>query len=261
MRRPALHHLTGPVDTSAWAHPYPTGLFSPTFYASGDPDPAGDPANPPAGGPDPTDPPKPKPPNPSANRPGLADGELVVTREWLDQKFAVEKDSGRRNGNQRLASDLGFEDVKAMRTYVEAQRQAEQAQLSETERRARELEDRERKLVEKETQAAARECVANRRSILVGLGATGTDLDDATALLRVENDATDDDVTAAAEALKARRPELFGVRPAGDPAQLPPAPGGAPAGGPPARQAPTGKPGDRGREMARLRGHKPPAAA
>lgn len=254
MRRPALHHPTASVGNSGWARPYPTGLFSDVFYM-GDP---ADPAVPPAGDPDPTDPPKPKAPG---TRPGPAEGELIVRSDWLEQKFATEKDSGRRNGNQRLASDLGFEDVNGLRRYVEEQKKAEQAQLSETERRAKELEDRERAVVAKEAQATARERVASRRAILVGLGATGADLDDATALLRVENDATDDDVTAAAEALKGRRPELFGARPAADPSlQLPPAPGGAPAGGPPARQAPTGKPGDRGREMARLRGHKSAAA-
>ncbi|WP_093804013.1 DUF4355 domain-containing protein [Streptomyces sp. Wb2n-11] len=252
MRRPALDRITGPVDTTAWAHPYPAAP-SPRFST-----PPATPAgcrDPPAGDTDPADPPKPKAP---ATRPGPADGELIVRSDWLEQKLTAEKDSGRRNGNQRLASDLGFDDVNSLRQYVEDKKKAEQAQLSETERRAKELEDRERKLAEKETQAAARERVANRRAILVGLGATGTDLDDATALLRVDNDASDDDVTAAAEALKARRPELFGVRPQTDPAapQLPPAPGGAPAGGAPARQATTGKPGDRGREMARLRGHK-----
>ncbi|MFF2731787.1 hypothetical protein ACFVS9_28250 [Streptomyces sp. NPDC058008] len=206
---------------------------------------------------DPANLPKPKPP---ATRPGPADGELIVRSDWLEQKLTAEKDSGRRNGNQRLAADLGFDDVNGLRDYVAAQKAAEQAQLSETERRAQELEERERRLAEKETLAAALVTTATRRATLVGLGATGADLDDATALLRVDNDATDDDVTAAAEALKSRRPELFGVRQV-DPAslQLPPAPGGAPAGGPPARQTPTGKPGDRGREMARLRGHKPAA--
>jgi len=250
MRRPTQHHST-PATHTAWAHPY-TGIAAlGVFYNDG-----GDPAEPPAD--DPVNPPKPKAP---ATRPGPADGELIIRTDWLEQQLTAEKDSGRRNGNQRLAADLGFEDVNGLRQYVEDKKKAEQAQLSETERRAQELEERERRLAEKETLAAARERVANRRAILVGLGATGADLDDATALLRVENDATDDDVTAAAEALKTRRPELFGVRTQPDPAapQLPPAPGGAPAGGPPARQTPTSKPGDRGREMARLRGHKPAA--
>ncbi|MFF4338095.1 hypothetical protein [[Kitasatospora] papulosa] len=256
MRRPTQHHSI-PAAQSAWVHPYAGITSHSVFYNDGGDPPSGDASTAPAGG-DQASTPKPKAP---ATRPGPADGELIVRSDWLEQKLTAEKDSGRRNGTQRLAADLGFDDVNTLRQYIEDKKKAEQAQLSETERRAQELEERERKLAEKETLAAARERVATRRAILVGLGATGTDLDDATALLRVENDATDDDVTAAAEALKTRRPELFGIRTQTDPApqQLPPAPGGAPAGGPPARQAPTGKPGDRGREMARLRGHKPAA--
>ncbi|MFB8122131.1 hypothetical protein ACFVG1_13165 [Streptomyces bacillaris] len=252
MRRPQLHR---PTPRNTWAHPYTGTLAMAVFYNDGGDPPADAPGNdaPPKPGP-----PKPKPPVPVSDRPGLQDGELVVHKDWLEQKLTVEKDAGRRNGNQRLADDLGFDDVKAMRAYVEEKRKADQAQLSETERRAQELAEREQQLAAREAQAAARELVANRRALLVGLGATGADLDDATALLRVANDATDAEVEAAAEALKQRRPELFGARPTA-PQQLPPAPHGAPAGTPPSRQSGTSKPGDRGREMARLRGHKPAA--
>ncbi len=74
-------------------------------------------------------------------------------------------------------------------------------------------------------------------------------------------DADEQTVAEAASKLKARRPELFGTSPAPQPHQMPPAPGGAPAGGPPPRQVPAGKPGDRGREMARLRGKVRDSAA
>ncbi|WP_327260028.1 hypothetical protein [Streptomyces sp. NBC_01240] len=257
MRRPALHHPNR-AEASTWAHPYTVGVFSPVFYASGDPaddsaDPGSDPGTPtpiPA-------PPKPKPPVPAADRPGLQDGELVVHKDWLEQKLTVEKDAGRRNGNQRLASDLGFDDVKAMRAYVEDKRKADQAQLSDTERRTQELEQREQEIATREAQAAAREHAANRRAVLVGLGATGADLDDATALLRVANDATDEDVQAAAEALRERRPELFGARSAPAQGVAPPAPTGLPAAGVPRPGASQPKPGERGLAMLKRRGKVP----
>lgn len=248
MRRPALHHPH--PATPGWAHPYAPNPA--LCYADGGEE---RPAEPPT----PADVAArvtPQSADTKPVRPGENDDELIVRRDWLDQKFAMEKDSGRRNGNQRLASDLGFDDVNSLRKYVTDAREAEKAQLSAAERREQELAERERLLVEKEAQAAAAVHAANRRAVLVGLGATGDDLDDATALLRVANDASDDEVRAAAEALKERRPELFGVRPqAAAPSSLPPAPGGAPAGGPPSRPASTARPGDRGREMARIRGH------
>ncbi|WP_031186363.1 hypothetical protein [Streptomyces sp. NRRL S-1896] len=253
MRRPQLHR---PTPNHTWAHPYAGPIAMAVFYNDGGDPPPGAPAN--DDTPKPA-PPKPKPPVPASDRPGLQDGELVVHKDWLEQKLTVEKDAGRRNGNQRLADDLGFGDVKEMRAYVEEKRKADQAQLSETERLTQELAEREQQLATREAQAAARELAANRRALLVGLGATGADLDDATALLRVANDATDTEVEAAAEALKQRRPELFGARPQAPQQQLPPAPHGAPAGTPPSRQSGGSKPGDRGREMARLRGHKPAA--
>ncbi|MFJ5294557.1 hypothetical protein [Streptomyces sp. NPDC088348] len=248
MRRPAQHHPTR-VDTTAWAHPYPTGPFSPLFYADGGP--ADISADEPV-----TDTPKPGPP---AGR--------TFTQDELTALAAKEKAQGVRAGareaSEKIAADLGFTNLDDAKAFIEEGRKAKEAQLSEQEKREQALADREAKADAREKAAAERERIANRRAILVGLGATGVDLEDAVALLRVPDDADDNAITEAAEALKGRRGELFGAARQADsnPTQLPPAPGGSPAGGPPARQAPTGKPGDRGREMARLRGHKPPAAA
>ncbi|MFJ1900527.1 hypothetical protein [Streptomyces sp. NPDC088115] len=213
------------------------------FYNDGGDPPAGDPA--------PTDPPKPTPP-----------AQRTFTQAEVEALAAKEKAQGKRSAAKEFAEKHGFTTIEDAETFIAAARQSQEAALSEQEKRERALADREARADAREKAAADRERVANRRSILVGLGSTGEDLEDAAALLRVADDADDSTINAAAEALKARRPELFGAaRPAADPTapQLPPAPGGAPAGGPPARQTPTGKPGDRGREMARLRGHKPAA--
>ncbi|PBC72255.1 MULTISPECIES: hypothetical protein [unclassified Streptomyces] len=237
MRRPALHHPH--PATTGWSHPYAPNPA--ICYADGGDDPA---PTPPAA----AEAPKPAPP-----------AGKIFTQDEVAALAAKEKSQGERAGARKALEDFaaanGFKNADDAKAFIEAARQAQQDALSEEEKRRAELERREQELATRESAAIARERNANRRAVLAGLGATGDDLDDAAALLRVEDDADDTAVQEAAAKLKERRPELFGVRPAPAPSSLPPAPGGAPAGGPPARPASTGKPGDRGREMARIRGH------
>lgn len=238
MRRPAQHHPTRATAT-AWAHPYPTGLFSPLFYASGDP------GEPPPAIPPVVDPPKPGPP---AGR--------TFTQDELTALAAKEKAQGERAGGraalEKAATDLGFTNFDDVKAFVEEGRKIKEAQLSEQEKKERELADREARAEARERAAELRERIANRRAVLVGLGATGDDLEDAVALLRVPDDADDATIAEAAAALKERRGELFGAAPATPPpGQLPPAPGGSPAGGPPPRTPALGK--DAVKEAARQR--------
>ncbi|MEU7435745.1 hypothetical protein AB0B07_33630 [Streptomyces sioyaensis] len=237
MRRPALHHPH--LATTGWSHPYAPNPA--ICYADGGKDPT------PEGGAA-VEPPKPAPP-----------AGKVFTQDEVAALAAKEKSQGERAGARKALEDFaaanGFKNADDAKAFIDAARQAQQDALSEEEKRRAELERREAELTARESAAIARERNANRRAVLVGLGATGEDLDDAAALLRVEDNADDTAIQEAAAKLKERRPELFGVRPAPAPSSLPPAPGGAPAGGPPARPASTGKPGDRGREMARIRGH------
>jgi hypothetical protein len=220
MRRPALHHPhTGPAQPG-WSHPYAPSPFSPVFYNDGgDPDPATPPA---------ADPPKPGPPP-----------TRTFTQDEVTSLAAKEKAQGERAGARRaleeFAAEYGFSNVDDTKAFIEAARKAEQDALSEREKREQALAKREQQLAEREAAAVARERDANRRAVLVGLGATGDDLDDAAALLRVADDADDAAVQEAAAKLKERRPELFGVTPPAPQTTPPPAPGGAPAGGPPPR--------------------------
>jgi hypothetical protein len=241
MRRPAQHRQH-PADPTAWARPY-TGLTGlAVFYNDG-----GDPPTPPAGDPAPADPPKPGPP-----------AQRTFTQAEVEALAAKEKAQGKRSAAKEFAEKHGFNSIEDAETFIAAARKAEEDSLSEQQKREKALADREAAADARERAAIARERAANQRAVLVGLGATGVDLEDAAALLRVADDADDATIAEAAAKLKERRPELFGVTPATDPTapQLPPAPGGAPAGGPPSRQSATGKPGDRGREMAKLRGHQ-----
>jgi len=243
MRRPAQHR-PGLAAVHGWAHPYTGAHALAVFYNDGGntpPAPAGEPPKP---GP---------PPTPAA----------TFTQEELERIAAKEKSQGERAGARKALEDFaaehGFSNVDDAKAFIEAARKAEDAKKTQDEKRQEELDRREQELSAREKAAVARERAAIRKAALVQLGATGTDLEDALALLerdlRETPDADESAVQAAAAALKERREALFGVTPAAQPAaQLPPAPGGAPAGGPPPRQTPTGKPGDRGREMARLRG-------
>ncbi|MDH2389366.1 hypothetical protein QCN29_11290 [Streptomyces sp. HNM0663] len=186
---------------------------------------------------------------------------VTIPQEELSRRFAREKDQGRRAGVRDLLSQLGFESAKALTEYVQAQREAdqqqkdaEQARLSEAERREQTAAERERQAQEREAAAVARERDAARRAVLVGLGATGTELEDAVVLLGrlVDQDADDTALTRAADELKERRPELFGQRapqppaapPSGSPSNIPGRSGGAPP-----------RPGQLGLDIARRRGH------
>ncbi|WP_399559274.1 hypothetical protein OH809_45030 (plasmid) [Streptomyces sp. NBC_00873] len=214
MRRPTQHHNI-PAST-VWAHPYTgvTGLG--VFYNDGG---AGDASDPAGAG---SEPPKPAPP-----------AQRTFTQAEVEALAAKEKAQGKRSAAKELAEKLGFTSIEDTEAFVAAARQAKEAQLTEQEKRERDLADREAKAEAREKAAEARERAANRRAVLVGLGATGDDLDDASALLRVPDDADEATLQEAADKLKSRRPELFGATPQPAAAALPPAPAGAPAGGPP----------------------------
>jgi hypothetical protein len=179
---------------------------------------------------------------------------LLLTRE---------KDQGRQAALRALAVEAGLDpesvDTDQLKTVLADAKKLKEAQLSEEQRRTAEFEQREKAVTAKETAAQQTEAKAkqrlqeaNRSATLVTLGATGQDLEDALLLLNKaledDEDADDTAVTKAADALKKRRPLLFGVP---EQPKTPPAPSGSPAGSPPQRPAPTGKPGDAGRAMAK----------
>ncbi|MFI1733980.1 hypothetical protein ACH40E_33160 [Streptomyces acidicola] len=200
---------------------------------------------------------------PDAQAAGEASGSAMVTipQDELSRRFAREKDQGRRAGVRDLVGQLGFESAKALTEYIESQRHAEQqhkdaeeARLSEVERREQAAAERERQAQQRESAATAREREAARRAVLVGLGTNGAELEDAVVLLarEIEPDADDATLTQAAEELKQRRPELFGVRTSQAPA---PPPSGSPSNVPSRSGSTPPRPGQFGLDIARRRGH------
>lgn len=235
MRAPAQHRRPALTAAPGWAHPY-TGIAGlAVFHADGG------------------DPPTPADIPPKRTTPAVSDGDTVVMpQEKFTQNMTEQRRRGRHAAYREIAEAAGidfdvdtFDPKKFAEQFKEAQA-ARQALLTEEQRRAEELAQKEQMLAAREQAAAQREAEAARlarevkvRAALVRLGATGDDLDDAAALMRIADDADDDAITQAAEALKARRGELFGATPAPAPSPLPPAPGGAPAGGSTPRPAPS----------------------
>jgi hypothetical protein len=177
--------------------------------------------------------------------------EKTFTQDQVSALLAREKQQGGRAAVKEVLEQLGFAKTEELISFVQTQRQAEAAALSEVQRREREAEQKALEAERRLAEAASRERAAVRRAALVGLGATGDDLVDAEALLKavLPDDADEQAVQEAAEALKQRRPSLFGAAPV-----PPPAPGGSPAGGAPRRMAPM-RPGQAGIDMARRRGY------
>ncbi|MFK0279835.1 hypothetical protein ACIQVL_05080 [Streptomyces sp. NPDC090499] len=177
--------------------------------------------------------------------------QVTVTQDRLGKMLTREKAQGERAAVKRLLVTLGFDSPKALTEFVTAQRGAQRAALSEVERREKAAQDRELQAARREELATERERAALRRAALVALGAVGDDLVDAERLLAVdEEDADEAQIQSAAEALRIRRPELFGeLRTA-----VPAAPAGAPAGRGPTRTTAVSRPGAAGLEVAKRRG-------
>lgn len=286
MRRPAQHHL-GPVARTAWAHPY-TGVMALSVFYNG---PAGTVPPAPAA---PAAPPTPTPADiaaragqqppatPPAPVPATGDDAVLLdhgtgapmTQGAFTRIMARENSKGRRAAFREIADAAGIPfdpdsfDPKKFGTLLKDAEATRQQTLSDEQRRAEELDRREQELQSKLDAAAQREAEAAKRDrdslirqALVSLGATGADLVDAAALLRVPDDADAAAITKAAEELKARRAEMFGGTAA--PQTLPPAPSGAPASGGAPRQPTPGKDAvkDAARQRAERMGLRRPDAA
>jgi hypothetical protein len=287
MRRPAQHHF-GPTATPGWAHPY-TGLPGiAVFYNDG-------------GGQQPPAPPAPPAPSPAdlAARgqqqpvPGpqpVIDREtgVAMTQDRFTKIMTRQYEKSRSAAYRELAESLGLPynpetfDPDTFKATLKEGQDARQQQLTDEQRNAEHLakqqqalqDDRTKVDQEKAALAAERRALA-REQALTRLGAldvtdeqgtvTAPNLQDALAMLERDlRDTPDADAAAvatAAEALKKRRPELFGTPAA--PQTLPPAPSGGPAGGNAPRQPAGGKDAvrDEARKIAERMGYRKPEAA
>lgn len=255
MRRPTQPAARTPHGT--WSHPY-TGIQAfAVFYNDGG-------ATPPAGTaggapqvPTPADlAARTAPSAPAAPQDYLVDKDtgLAMTQDRFNVIMTRENAKGRRNLLRELAGASGLEidvdnfDPKAFGAALKAAEEARKAKLTAEQQaaeavtaREQAIQARENEIAAREQAAAARERETTVRAELARHGAHGDDQDDAYSLLKdkLAADADAAALAAAATALKERRPALFGAAPTLQ--TLPPAPSGAPAGGPPARTPAGGK--------------------
>lgn len=276
MRRPAQQQY-GPTARTAWAHPYRGIRGLEVFYNDGGQG-GGTPA---PAVPSPADvaarasqQPPATPPAPAAPATDPDEEKVTFTQRRLNVIMKDEKEEGRRAAYRAIAEAAGidpeaFDPNKFGEVFKQAE-QARQQHLSEEQRRTEELQ-RQAQAVQADqakVEKAQEQLDADRRALareqaLTRLGAldvlddqgqvTAPNLQDALALLerdlRDNPDADSAALTAAADALKKRRPEFFGA--ASAPQTLPPAPSGGPAGGNAPRQPTPGK--DAVKEAARKR--------
>ncbi|MGA5670067.1 hypothetical protein ACPCTG_31875 [Streptomyces pseudogriseolus] len=272
MRRPAQHPAPTAHAAPGWAHPY-TGIPAmAVFYNDGGHDNGQPPMPSPADLANRAPQPQPASPQPVIDK----DTGVVMTQERFNKIMTRQYEKSRNSAYREMAQAAGIPfdpdnfDPSTFAQLLKDAQEARQAQLSEEQRRAEEIErekqalqaektkaEQERAAIQAERRALAREQALTRLGALDQVdehgNVTAPNLQDALAMLERDlRDTPDADPAAlakAAEALKARRPELFGAAPA--PQTLPPAPSGGPAGGNAPRQPSTTK--DAVREAARAR--------
>lgn len=270
MRRPAQQPYR-PTARTAWAHPYHGVAGLGVFYNSGGPEPVTPPA-PPAGAPSPADiaaraGQQPQAPLTQRISPDSADVLIdkdtgqPMTQGKLSQLMTKQFEKSRRSAYREMAEAAGIPfdpdtfDPATFSQLIKDAQEARQQALTDEQRRAEELQRQQQSLASDKTrleqeraQIAEERRALAREQALTRLGAldvrdeqgqvTAPNLQDALAMLerdlRENPDADAAALTAAAEALKKRRPELFGAPAA--PQTLPPAPSGGPAGGNAPRQ-------------------------
>lgn len=254
MRRPAQ---TRPGLTAArgWAHPYTGVAGLAVFYNDGGTAPVPTPADIAARAAQ-------QPPAPVTPAPAGGDDAVLLdhgtgapmTQGAFTKIMARENAKGRRNALREIAEAAGvpfspddFDVTKFAQAFKQAEAARQQA-LTDEQRRQEDLDRREQELQDRLAAADQRDAEIKKarrtsqlEAALVRLGAVDLEdkpnLQDAFAMLERDlaatPDADTDAITAAAEKLKGRRPELFGTV---APQTLPPAPSGGPAGGNAPRQ-------------------------
>lgn len=137
------------------------------------------------------------------------DEKKEFSQAELNRIMAREKGEGKRAALREITEKLGIESLEEAQEILTKAREAEDKKKSETDRE-RERATREREEAEREKAEARRERLTARiERALFKHGVPEDELEDVSALVKVEDDADADAVQEAVEALKKRLPRLF----------------------------------------------------
>lgn len=137
--------------------------------------------------------------------------ESKFTQKDLDKYATREHSRGKRAATKELMEKFGFKTAEEAEQFIKDARAKVETDDGDATERQRKLDERERNLEEAEAKANAKAQAADIRSALIAAGAPADKdkLADLTAMVKVDEDADEDDIADAVDALKKRWANLF----------------------------------------------------
>lgn len=159
-------------------------------------------------------------------------GEKTFTQADVDKAASARAAEAKRKATSDLAEQLGVS-VDEAKKIIAASKASEEAQKTEAQRAKEEADAAKQQADAEKAEAAAERMAARIERALLKNHVRDDCLDDSLALLKVDADASPEEITAAVTAFAERRPEFFGAE--GEPKRTPPP--GDPKGKPAPKKA------------------------
>jgi colicin import membrane protein len=185
------------------------------------------------------------PPAPDEGKPAGDGGEneKTFTQADVDKAASARAAEARRKATADLAEQLGVS-VEEAKKIIAASKSAEESQKTEAQRAKEAADQAKREAEEAKAEAARERQAAQVERALIKSRVRDDCLEDSLALLKVDAEASPEEITAAVEAFTQRRPEFFDTD-SGDGSRRTPPPGD-----------PKGKPAPKKAEDAFARGEE-----
>lgn len=137
------------------------------------------------------------------------DSNPKFTQKDLNRLLAREKSDGKRVATAEVLQALGVQNMDEAKDMIQKLREAEQAQLSDAEKAKNAAELAKAEADKAKADAALERKLARIERALIRAGASEEHIDRVSRLVDVEDDADQDKINEAVEALKEDMPALF----------------------------------------------------